>query len=126
MDEIFGLMVGVPGTGKTLCARAVAAAWNLPLVRMDAGRLFGSLVGETEGNLRAALRTAEAVAPAVLMIDEIEKAFAPGAGGDGGTSARVFGSLLAWLQDKQSPVFVVATANDISKMPPEFLRKGRF
>ncbi|MEI6236481.1 MAG: AAA family ATPase [Planctomycetota bacterium] len=120
------LLVGVPGTGKTLCARAVAAAWNLPLVRLDAGRLFGSLVGETEGNLRAALRTAEAVSPCVLLVDEIEKAFAPGAGGDGGTSARVFGSLLGWLQDKQSPVFVVATANDISKLPPEFLRKGRF
>jgi hypothetical protein len=88
------LLVGVPGTGKTLCARAVSAAWNLPLVRLDAGRLFGSLVGETEGNLRAALRTAEAVSPCVLLVDEIEKAFAPGGSGDGGTSARVCGRLL--------------------------------
>jgi ATP-dependent 26S proteasome regulatory subunit len=120
------LLVGVPGTGKTLCARAFAAAWNVPLVRMDAGRLFGSLVGESESNLRSALRTAEAVAPCVLMVDELEKAFSQGPGGDGGTSQRVFGGLLSWLQDHKAEVFVVATANDISRLPPELLRKGRF
>lgn len=120
------LLVGVPGSGKTLAARAIAASWNLPLLKLESGRLFGSLVGESEANLRSALRTAEAIAPAVLMIDEMEKAFAPSGGHDGGTSARVFGALLSWLQDKQADVFVVATANDVSKLPPELLRKGRF
>lgn len=120
------LLIGVPGTGKTLAARAIAAAWNLPLVRLDAGQLFGSLVGESEANLRGALRTAEAIAPAVLMVDELEKGFSQNGGHDGGTTARVFGSLLSWLQDKKADVFVVATANDVSKLPPELLRKGRF
>lgn len=119
------LLVGVPGTGKTLAARAIAGVWNLPLVRLDVGRLFGSLVGESEGNLRVALRTAEAIAPCVMMLDEVEKAFAQG-GLDGGTSQRIFGGLLTWLQDKRADVFVVATANDLTKLPPEFLRKGRF
>ncbi|GMV80534.1 MAG: ATPase [Planctomycetota bacterium] len=120
------LLVGVPGTGKTLAARAIAAAWKLPLVRLDAGRLFGSLVGESESNLRQAIRTAEAIAPCVVLVDEIEKAFAQGGGQDGGTSQRVFGALLTWLSDKQAECFVVATANEIGVLPPELLRKGRF
>ncbi|MGD0090431.1 MAG: AAA family ATPase [Planctomycetota bacterium] len=119
-------MVGVPGTGKTLAARAISASWNVPLVGLDAGRLFGSLVGESEANLRTALRTAEAIAPCTCLIDELEKAFGGSGGYDGGTSARVFGGLLSWLQDKRADVFVVATANDVSKLPPELLRKGRF
>ncbi len=120
------LLVGVPGTGKTLAARAVAAAWNVPLVRLDAGRLFGSLVGESESNLRQAIQTAEAISPCVILIDEIEKAFGANGGQDGGTSKRVFGALLTWLSDKKAECFVVATANDISALPPEMLRKGRF
>ncbi|MBI3832185.1 MAG: AAA family ATPase [Planctomycetes bacterium] len=120
------LLVGVPGTGKTLAARAVAAAWRLPLVRLDAGRLFGSLVGESESNLRQAIRTAEAIAPCVVLVDEVEKAFGPGGGHDGGTAQRVFGALLTWLSDKKAECFVVATANEIGALPPELLRKGRF
>ena len=125
------LVLGVPGTGKSLTAKATASVFGVPLLKLDAGRLFGSLVGQSEANLRAAIQTAEAIAPCVLWIDELEKAFS-GAGSassgssDGGTSARVFGSLLNWLQEKTSPVFVVATANDISKLPPELLRKGRW
>lgn len=125
-----GMMVtGVPGTGKSLTAKATARVFGVPLLKLDAGRLFGSLVGQSEANLRSAIATAEAIAPCVLWIDELEKAFAGTGGsgsGDGGTSARVFGSLLNWLQDKTSPVFVVATANDIGRMPPELLRKGRW
>ncbi len=120
------LLVGVPGTGKTLAARAIAAAWNLPLVRLDAGRLYGSLVGESESNLRQAIRTAEAIAPAVILVDEIEKAFGQGGGLDGGTAQRVFGALLTWLSDKKAECFVVATANEVGALPPELLRKGRF
>lgn len=120
------LLVGVPGTGKTLAARAIAAAWNLPLVRLDTGRLYGSLVGESESNLRQAIRTAEAIAPCVVLVDEIEKAFGQGGGHDGGTSQRVFGALLTWLSDKRAECFVVATANEIGALPPELLRKGRF
>jgi AAA+ superfamily predicted ATPase len=121
------LVTGIPGTGKSLTAKAAAAAWQKPLLRLDVGRVFGSLVGESEANIRLALKTAEAIAPCVLWLDEIEKAFA-GVGGslDSGTSARVFGSFLTWMQEKQSPVFVFATANDVSAMPPELLRKGRF
>ena len=122
------LVTGVPGCGKSLTAKAMASAWSLPLVRMDVGRIFGGLVGESEQNMRTALRTAEAVAPCVLWIDEIEKGFAAGASGtgDSGTSARVFGTFLTWMQEKTAAVFVMATANNISLLPPEFLRKGRF
>ncbi len=122
------LVTGVPGCGKSLTAKAMASAWSLPLVRLDIGRIFGGLVGQSEQNMRTAIRTAEAVAPCVLWIDEIEKGFASGASGQGdsGTSARVFGSFLTWLQEKTAPVFVMATANNISLLPPEFLRKGRF
>jgi hypothetical protein len=124
------LVLGVPGTGKSLTAKATAAAFGLPLLKLDAGRIFGSLVGQSEANLRAAIQTAEAVAPCVLWIDELEKAFggAGSSGGstDGGTSSRVFGTMLNWLQDKTAPVFVVATANDASRLPPELLRKGRW
>ncbi|MTD14359.1 AAA family ATPase [Nakamurella sp. YIM 132087] len=122
------LVTGVPGCGKSLTAKAMASAWSLPLLRLDIGRVFGGLVGQSEQNIRLALRTAEAVAPCVLWIDEIEKGFAAGASGQGdsGTSARVFGTFLTWMQEKTSSVFVMATANNISLLPPEFMRKGRF
>lgn len=122
------LVTGVPGCGKSLTAKAMASAWELPLIRLDIGRIFGGLVGASEQNIRTALATAEATAPCVLWIDEIEKGFAAGASGQGdsGTSARVFGTFLTWMQEKRSAVFVMATANDISLLPPEFLRKGRF
>jgi ATP-dependent 26S proteasome regulatory subunit len=122
------LMTGVPGCGKSLTAKAMSSAWGLPLIRLDIGRIFGGLVGASEQNIRTAIRTAEAVAPCVLWIDEIEKGFAAGASGSGdsGTSARVFGTFLSWMQEKTAPVFVMATANDIGLLPPEFLRKGRF
>ncbi|WP_353650584.1 AAA family ATPase [Nakamurella sp. A5-74] len=122
------LMTGVPGCGKSLTAKAMSSAWGLPLIRLDIGRVFGGLVGASEQNMRTAIRTAEAVAPCVLWIDEIEKGFASGASGSGdsGTSARVFGTFLSWMQEKKAAVFVMATANNISLLPPEFLRKGRF
>ncbi|WP_029136080.1 AAA family ATPase [Nakamurella lactea] len=122
------LMTGVPGCGKSLTAKAMSSAWGLPLIRLDIGRIFGGLVGASEQNIRTAIRTAEAVAPCVLWIDEIEKGFAAGASGagDSGTSARVFGTFLSWMQEKTASVFVMATANDIDLLPPEFLRKGRF
>ena len=121
------LLLGVPGCGKSLCAKAVAKEWALPLLRLDAGALYDKYVGETEKNFRKAMETAERVAPAVLWIDEIEKAFAAGGGdADGGLSTRLLGSFLTWLQDRHGDVFVVATANDIERLPPEFLRKGRF
>jgi AAA+ superfamily predicted ATPase len=122
------LLLGVQGCGKSLCAKAISSMWKLPLLRFDVGRMFGSLVGSSEENIRRAIRTAESVAPAILWVDEIDKAFAGsvGSGGsDGGTAARVFGTFLTWLSDKTSPVFVIATANDISQLPPELLRKGR-
>ena len=123
------LILGIPGTGKSLTAKATASVFGLPLLRLDAGRIFAGLVGQSEANLRTALQTAEAISPCVLWLDELEKAFAGtrGSGGsDGGTSSRVFGSFLSWMQEKNAPVFVVATANDVSQLPPEFLRKGRF
>jgi tRNA A-37 threonylcarbamoyl transferase component Bud32 len=121
------LLVGVPGCGKSLSARALAGAWGAPLLRLDVGRIFGSLVGASEANLRRAIQTAEAVSPCILWIDEVEKGFAGATGqGGGGVTARVFGTFLTWLQDKRSPVFVVATANDLGGIPPEFLRQGRF
>ena len=117
----------MPGCGKSLCAKAVAKEWALPLLRLDAGALYDKYVGETEKNFRKAMETAERVAPAVLWIDEIEKAFAAGGGdADGGLSTRLLGSFLTWLQDRHGDVFVVATANDIERLPPELLRKGRF
>lgn len=122
------LLLGVQGCGKSLCAKAVAGHWQLPLLRFDVGKVFSSLVGSSEENIRKAIAVAESVAPAILWVDEIEKAFAgmQGSGAsDGGTSSRVFGTFLTWLQEKQSPVFVIATANDISSLPPEMLRKGR-
>lgn len=121
------LLVGVPGCGKSLSARALAGAWHVPLLRLDVGRIFGGYVGQSEANLRMAIQTAEAVCPCILWIDEVEKGFAGVRGhGGGGVAARVFGTFLNWLQDKRSPVFVVATANDLSGIPPEFLRQGRF
>jgi SpoVK/Ycf46/Vps4 family AAA+-type ATPase len=123
------LIVGIPGTGKSLTAKATAGAFGLPLLRLDMGRVFGGIVGQSEANLRSVIQTAEAIAPCVLWIDEIEKGFSGSHGSgsnDGGTSSRVFGSFLSWMQEKDQPVFVVATANDVSKLPPEFLRKGRF
>ncbi len=121
------LLVGVTGCGKSLCAKAVAAEWKKPLLKFDLGRVFGSLVGESEERMRKALEVAEGVAPAVLWIDELEKGLSGiGGGGDGGVATRVFGNLLTWMEEKTKPVFVVATANDITRLPPELLRKGRF
>lgn len=122
------LLLGVQGCGKSLCAKAVSSLWQLPLLRFDMGRMFGSLVGSSEENVRRAVAVAESVAPAILWVDEIDKAFAGSQSSgstDGGTTARVFSTFLTWLSEKTSPVFVVATANDISHMPPELLRKGR-
>lgn len=118
-------LIGIPGTGKSLVAKMIAGLWRLPLFRLDAGALFGRLVGESEERTRRALRVAEATSPALLWIDEIEKALAHG-GLDSGTSTRVFGSILTWMQEKTAPVFVVATANDIRSIPIELIRKGRF
>jgi ATPase family associated with various cellular activities (AAA) len=122
------LMLGVQGCGKSLCAKAVSTQWQLPLLRFDMGRMFNSFIGSSEENVRRAIAVAESVAPAILWVDEIDKAFAGSQGSwanDGGTTARVFGTFLTWLSEKQAPVFVVATANDISQLPPELLRKGR-
>ncbi|HTO06325.1 MAG TPA: AAA family ATPase [Myxococcota bacterium] len=123
------LLLGVQGCGKSLTAKAIAATWQLPLLRLDMGRIFSGLVGSSEENMRRATRVAEGVAPAVLWVDELEKGLAGlggSANGDSGVSARVFGCFLTWLQEKTAPVFVVATANKIDALPPELLRKGRF
>lgn len=124
------LMLGVQGAGKSLSAKAVATAWGRPLLRLDAGSLYNSFIGESEKRLREALKQAEAMAPVILWIDEIEKAFASASastsGGDGGLSKRMFGTLLTWMQEHVQPVFLIATANDIAALPPELLRKGRF
>lgn len=119
------LLIGVQGCGKSLCAKAVAAEWQLPLIRLDPSNLYNRYVGESEKNLKRAIRLAEAMAPVVLWIDEIEKALSQ-EDAAGGPAQRIFGTFLAWLQDKKENVFVIATANDISKLPPELLRKGRF
>lgn len=122
------MIIGMPGCGKSLTAKATASLFEIPLVRLDVGRLLGKYVGESEENMRKALKLSEAISPCVLWIDEIEKAFA-GVGGDGGgndVTTRLFGQFLTWMQEKENTVFIVATANDISKIPPEFLRKGRF
>ena len=122
------LIAGVPGCGKSLNAKAAANLFEIPLLRLDMGRLMGKYVGESEGNLRNAIALAEAISPCVLWIDELEKAFAGIGGGGGGAevTTRLFGNFLTWMQEKESPTFVVATANDITKLPPELLRKGRF
>ena len=123
------LLLGVQGCGKSLTAKSIAQQWALPLLRLDMGRIFSGLIGSSEENMRRAIRVAESVAPAVLWVDEIEKGLAgsnAGQSNDTGVSARVFGSLLTWLQEKTAPVFVVATANLLGALPPELLRKGRF
>lgn len=122
------LITGVPGCGKSLTAKATSAMWKLPLLKLDIGKIFSGLVGSSEENIRKAIATAEAVAPSILWVDEIEKglAGANNGSGDGGTSTRVFGTFLTWMQEKTAPVFVIATANNISNLPPELLRKGRF
>ena len=122
------LLLGTQGCGKTLVARAVAREWGLPLLKMEPGRLYDKYIGESEKNLDKALRMAEQMAPCVLMIDELEKglSYNPGGDSDAGLSKRVFGRMLAWLQDRKAPVFVVATSNDINQLPPELTRKGRF
>jgi len=123
------LLIGVQGCGKSLLAKSISAIWNLPLLKLDVGRIFGSLVGQSEENIRRAISVAESVAPCILWADELEKGFAgTGSSGvsDGGTTARVFSTFLTWMQEKTSPVFLVATANQVSSLPPEMLRKGRF
>lgn len=123
------LLVGIQGTGKSLSAKATASLWQLPLLRLDMGRLMGGLVGESEARTREMIRIAEAMAPCVLFIDELDKGFAGlGSGfvGDSGTSARVLGTILTWMEEKETPVFIAATANAIESLPPEVLRKGRF
>ena len=120
------MIVGMPGCGKSLTAKATASLFEIPLVRLDVGRLLGKYVGESENNMRKALKLSESISPCVLWIDELEKAFA-GVGSEGGdVTTRLFGQFLTWMQEKENTVFIVATANDISKIPPEFLRKGRF
>lgn len=122
------LLIGVPGSGKSLCCKALAGIWNLPLLRLDVGRLFGSTVGESEKNIRRCIQLAEAVAPCILWIDEIDKAFGGVGGyqGDSGTQLRVFGTFITWLQEKEDPVFVISTANEPRNLPPELWRKGRY
>ncbi|MCP5060282.1 MAG: AAA family ATPase [bacterium] len=120
------LLVGVQGCGKSLAAKSIAREWRMPLLKLDAGRLYDKYMGESEKNMRRAIDMAESMAPCVLWIDEIEKGFAQGGDQDGGASQRIFASLLTWLQEKTKPVFLIATANDIFRLPPELLRKGRF
>ena len=123
------LIVGIPGTGKSLTAKATASVFGRPLLKLDAGRLYAGLVGQSEANLRSVIQVAEAIAPCVLWLDEIEKGLAGSKSSgstDGGTSSRVFGSFISWMQEKTAPVFVVATANDVTQLPPELLRKGRW
>jgi ATP-dependent 26S proteasome regulatory subunit len=122
------LITGVPGCGKSLTAKCISSMWQMPLLRLDMGSVFSGIVGSSEENMRKAISTAEAISPSILWIDEIEKGFGGGvgSGGDSGTATRVFGTFLTWMQEKSNPVFVVATANTISSLPAEFLRKGRF
>jgi SpoVK/Ycf46/Vps4 family AAA+-type ATPase len=123
------LLLGVQGCGKSLAAKATAAEWKLPLLRLDVGSIFNQFIGSSEENIRKAISTAESLAPAILWIDEIEKGFSGGVGTghlDAGVTARVFATFLTWLQEKKAPVFVFATANEIWLLPPEFFRKGRF
>jgi len=123
------LLLGIPGCGKSLTAKAIAGMWQLPLLKLDVGKVFSSYVGSSEENVRRAIQTAESIAPCILWLDEMEKGFSGlGSSGmtDGGTTARVFGTFLTWLQEKKSAVFVVATSNNVNQLPPELLRKGRF
>lgn len=123
------LLLGVPGCGKSLIAKSIASSWNMPLLRLDVGKVFQGIVGSSEDNIRKAIATAEAVAPCVLWIDEIEKGLSgvqSSGATDGGVTSRIFSTILTWMQEKTAPVFVVATANNINKLPPELLRKGRF
>ncbi len=120
------LLLGVPGCGKSLSAKAVAAEWQIPLLRLDPAALYNKYIGESERNFKRAMHTAEAMAPVILWIDELEKAFAAGGTEDGGVSQRILGTFLSWLQERKGDVFVVATANEVQRLPPEFLRKGRF
>src|SRR3989344_2471779 len=122
------LLIGVPGSGKSLCCKALAGIWNLPLLRLDVGRIFGSTVGESEKSIRKCIQLAEAVSPCILWIDEIDKAFGGVTGfqGDSGTQLRVFGTFVTWLQEREKPVFVIATANERKNLPPELWRKGRY
>ena len=120
------LIVGVQGCGKSLAAKVIARMWQQPLLKLDAGRLYDKYIGETEKNLRKALDVAEAIAPSVLWIDEIEKGFASGGEADGGVSRRMLGTFLTWMQERRANVFIAATANDLASLPPEMLRKGRF
>ncbi|MHC4831568.1 MAG: AAA family ATPase, partial [Planctomycetota bacterium] len=123
------LLLGVPGCGKSLTAKSISTLWQLPLLRLDIGRVFGSLVGSSEENIRRAIRTAESVAPCILWLDELEKGLSgvqSSGQSDGGTTSRVFGTFITWLQEKSSAVFVIATANQVKLLPPELLRKGRF
>lgn len=121
------LLLGVQGCGKSLSAKAISAIWKLPLLRLDVGAVFGKYVGESEANIRKTIFIAESIAPVILWIDEIEKAFlGVSNSSDSGTSSRVFGTVLTWLQEKTKPVFVIATSNDITSLPPELIRKGRF
>lgn len=123
------LLIGIPGCGKSLTAKAVANLWRMPLLRLDMGKVFAGIVGSSEENMRNAIKLAESIAPSIMWIDELEKGFSgtqSSAYSDAGTAARVFGSFITWMQEKAVPVFVIATANNISLLPPEFLRKGRF
>ncbi len=121
------LITGIPGCGKSLTAKATSSIWQLPLLRLDLGKIFSGLVGSSEENMRKAIATAEAVAPSILWVDEIEKGLSGlSSSGDSGVSSRIFGTFLTWMQEKEAPVFVIATANNISALPPELLRKGRF
>lgn len=121
------LITGVPGCGKSLTAKAMSEIWQLPLLRLDLGKIFSGLVGSSEENMRRAIATAEAVAPSILWVDEIEKGLSGvNSGGDSGVTSRIFGQFLTWMQEKEAPVFVIATANNINNLPPELMRKGRF
>ena len=123
------LLLGIPGCGKSLTAKAISSMWQLPLLKLDVGKVFSSLVGSSEENVRRAIATAESIAPSILWLDEMEKGFSGLSSSgqtDGGTTARVFGTFLTWLQEKKTPVFVVATCNSVQELPPELLRKGRF
>ncbi len=122
------LLVGIQGCGKSLAAKVIAREWKMPLLKFDMGRLYDKFIGETEKNFHKAITLAESIAPAILWLDEIEKGLGSvgGGTGDGGVSRRIFGSFLTWLQEKKQEIFVVATANDLSSLPPELLRKGRF
>lgn len=121
------LLVGIQGAGKSIASKSIASFWSLPLLRLDMGRVFSGIVGSSEENLRTVIKTAESVAPCILWCDEIDKAFSNMSfSTDSGTSSRIFGTFLTWMQEKKSQVFIVATANDVKKLPPELIRKGRF